>query len=151
MSTCPLLLRYSFHEMTNYSRLTNLRRLSHVVFYVLRGPRLQDAGTPLLSSALTLESDPGPGKGLHDQSNLHWSLHRPWPLQFFCAIIQCNCSACNVPLDLGLQKNTNLSALIVGLAEPRTRTTCVAHSGANRSDIHYDFQGLHLLNANKRT
>jgi hypothetical protein len=37
--------------------------------------------------------------GLHRQSNLPQSLHRPWLLQSFYPIIQCNCGACNVPSD----------------------------------------------------
>jgi hypothetical protein len=44
-----------------------------------------------------------------------------------------------VPPGAGLQKRANFSTLIVGLAgtENRTRDTCVAGSGKNRSAIHY--------------
>jgi hypothetical protein len=75
------------------------------------GPRPQDAGTPSL-------------------------LHI-----FFVIIIQCNCSACNVPQDAGLHKRANFSTLILGLAGTgdRTRVTCVAGSCNNSSAIHYDF------------
>jgi hypothetical protein len=44
----------------------------------------------------------------------------------------------NVAPDAGLQKRANLFTLIVGLSGDRTRATCVARSGANRSAIHYD-------------
>jgi hypothetical protein len=59
---------------------------------------------------------------------------------FLHPTIQCNYRACNVPPDAGLQKRVNFSTLIVGLAGTgdRTRTTCVAGSGHNRSAIHYD-------------
>jgi hypothetical protein len=78
---------------------------------MLQAHRRQDAGTPLLSL-----------------------------LQFFNPIIQYNFSACNVPLDAGLQKRANFSTLIVHLAGTRdlTRTICVSGSGVNRSAIHYD-------------
>jgi hypothetical protein len=64
----PIFLTHLFFGITQ--DVTNLQRLYHAVFHVLRGPRPQDAGTPLLSSVLTSESDSGPGKGLHRQSNL---------------------------------------------------------------------------------
>jgi hypothetical protein len=44
----------------------------------------------------------------------------------------------NVPPDVGLQKRAIFSTLIVGLAGDRSRATCGARSGANRSAIHYD-------------
>jgi hypothetical protein len=65
--------------------VTNLGRLFHAVFQVQRKPRPQDAGTPSLSSVLTSESDSGPGKGLHRQSNLPRSLHR-LQIQLYSAI-----------------------------------------------------------------
>jgi hypothetical protein len=45
----------------------------------------------------------------------------------------------NVPPDAGLLKRSTFSALNVGLAGTgnRTRATCVASSGTNRSAIHY--------------
>jgi hypothetical protein len=45
----------------------------------------------------------------------------------------------NVPPDAGLQKRDTFSTLNVGLAGTgnRTRATCVACSGTNRSAIHY--------------
>jgi hypothetical protein len=49
--------------------------------------------------------DPVTNPGLHKQSNLPQSLHRPWLLQSFYPTIQCHCSACNVLQDAGLQKN----------------------------------------------
>jgi hypothetical protein len=54
--------------------------------------------------------------------------------------IECNCSVSNVPPDAKLQKKTNLSTLILGLAGTgdRNRATCVAGSCTNRSAIHYD-------------
>jgi hypothetical protein len=75
----------------NNSGLTNLQRLSHALFHVLRGPRPQDGGAPLPSAVLTSEFDQGPGKGLHmhRQSNLPPSLHRPWMLQSLYPTIQC--------------------------------------------------------------
>jgi hypothetical protein len=47
----------------------------------------------------------------------------------------------NVPPDAGLQKRATFSTLNVGLAGPRNRTraTCVASSGTNRSAILYAF------------
>jgi hypothetical protein len=52
---------------------------------------------------------------------------------FFYQTIQCNCSACNVPPDTGLQKRATFSTLIIGLARTgnRTRANCVAGSGAS--------------------
>jgi hypothetical protein len=38
-------------------------------------------------------------------------------------------------------EKANFSTLIVGLARPQTRATCVAHSGANCSAIHYNSCG----------
>jgi hypothetical protein len=91
----------------NNLRVTNMWRLFHAVFHVLRGPRPQDAGTPLLSSVLTSESDLGPGKGLHGQSNLPGSLHRLLTnanlLTHFIILIAV---LENVPLDSGLQKRS---------------------------------------------
>jgi hypothetical protein len=45
----------------------------------------------------------------------------------------------NVPPDAGLQKRATFSTLNIGLAGTgnRTRATCVASSGTNRSAIHY--------------
>jgi hypothetical protein len=45
----------------------------------------------------------------------------------------------NVPPVAGLQKRDSFSTLLVGLAGTgnRTRATCVASSGTNRSAIHY--------------
>jgi hypothetical protein len=48
--------------------------------------------------------------------------------------IQCNCSACNVSQTTGIQKKK--PRVVVGLAGPRTRATCVARSIANRAAIH---------------
>jgi hypothetical protein len=102
----------------NNSGLTNLQRLSHAVFHVLYicRPRLQDGGTPLLLSVLTLESDSRPGKGLHRQSNLPQSLHRPWLLQIFISnyTVQLQCLQC-APGSRVTEKAI-FSALIVGLA-----------------------------------
>jgi hypothetical protein len=54
--------------------------------------------------------------------------------------IKCNCSACSVPPDAGLQKRGNFSTLIVGLAETGEPAwaTSVSGSGENCSAIHYD-------------
>jgi hypothetical protein len=72
---CIEMCFYAF-ILWNNSGVTNLQILYHAVFHILIGPRPQDAGTPLLSSVLTSESDSGPGKGLHRQSNLPRCLHR---------------------------------------------------------------------------
>jgi hypothetical protein len=47
-----------------------------------------------------------------------------------------------VPPDAGLQKRANFSTLIVDLSGTgdRTRATCVAGNGDNRSAIYYDFE-----------
>jgi hypothetical protein len=37
------------------------------------------------------------------------------------------------------------SALIVGLAGPRTQATCLAGSGVNRSTIHFDPENSHTM------
>jgi hypothetical protein len=49
----------------------------------------------------------------------------------------------NVPPDAGLQKRATFSTLNVGLAGTgnRSRATCVASSGTNRSAIHYALSG----------
>jgi hypothetical protein len=59
---------------------------------------------------------------------------------FFYITVQCNCGACNVPPDAGLQKRANSSTLIVGLAGTgdRARATCVSGIGNNCSAIYYD-------------
>jgi hypothetical protein len=120
--------------------LTNLWRLSRALFHVVRRPRPQDAGTPLLLAVFTSELDPRPGEGLHWQINRPQSLHRPWLLQSFNLTVQCNCNACNVPPDAGIQKRANFSTIIVGLSGTgdQTRASKVAGSGTNRSAIHYD-------------
>jgi hypothetical protein len=102
----------------NNEAVVHYSDLWHAVFYVLRRPRPQDAGTPLLTL-----------------------------LHFFYPTIQCNCSACNVPPDAWLQKKTNFSTLIVGLVGTgdRSRATCVAGSGNNLLAIHYDFYSDDLL------
>jgi hypothetical protein len=130
----------------NNSGGTNLQRLFHAVFQVLRGPKPQDAGAPSLSSVLTSEQT--------------WDLARVCTnsptspkvstdlgyCNCFYPTIQCNCSACNVPPDAGLQERANFSTLILGLAGTgnQTRATCVAGSSASRSAIHYDFRGRPL-------
>jgi hypothetical protein len=45
----------------------------------------------------------------------------------------------NVPPDVGFQKRDTFSTINVGLSgtRNRTRVTCVASSGTNRSAIHY--------------
>jgi hypothetical protein len=63
-------------------------------------PRPQDAGHLRFRLFLTLKSDPG------QESNLKVSTDYVL-LQFFYPTIQCNCSACNVPPDEGLQKRAN--------------------------------------------
>jgi hypothetical protein len=67
--------------------------------------------------------DPATNSGLHRQSNLPRSLHRPWLLQSFYRTIQCK---------------TIFSAQIVSLDEPQTWATNGAHRGANSSAIHHD-------------
>jgi hypothetical protein len=91
--------------LLNNSGVTIWHGLFNARFHVLHGPRPQDAGTPLLLSVLTSELDSGPGKGLHQQSNLPWSLNRPWLQQFLSLTLQCNCSACNVPPTQGYKKS----------------------------------------------
>jgi hypothetical protein len=57
-----------------------------------------------------------------------------------------------MPPDAWLQKRTNFSTLIVGLARTgnQTRATCMAGSGTNGSAIHYDFlRGLLFTGCNK--
>jgi hypothetical protein len=60
-------------------------------------PRPQDAGHLCFRLFFTLKSDPG------QESNLKVSTDYLL-LQFFYPTILCNCSACNVPPDAGLQK-----------------------------------------------
>jgi hypothetical protein len=55
----------------------------HAVSHVLRRPRPQDAGTPSFLAVFTSESDSGPGKGLHRQSDLPQSLHRLFATAIF--------------------------------------------------------------------
>jgi hypothetical protein len=55
----------------------------------------QQAGTPGLTN----------NPGQHRQSNLKSVSTDYLLLQFFYPTIQCNCSACSVPPDAGLQKN----------------------------------------------
>jgi hypothetical protein len=73
--------------------------------------------------------------------------HRFLYCNFCYPTIQCYCNACNVLPEEGLQKRTNFSTLIVGLAGTgdQTRSTCVAGSCDNRSAIHFDFTFPFLL------
>jgi hypothetical protein len=63
---------------------------------------------------------------------------------FFYLTIQCNCSACNVPPDAGLQKRAHFSTLIVGLSGTgnQTQSPCAVGSGVDRSAIHDDYGSL---------
>jgi hypothetical protein len=124
--------------------VTNLQRLYHAVFHALRGPSPQDAGTPLLSSVFTSDSDSGPVKGLHRQSNLPWSLHRLLATAIFLSnyTVQLQCLQC-APWRRVTEKS-NFSTLNIGLARTRnkTRATCMAGSVARRSAIHYAINWL---------
>jgi hypothetical protein len=120
--------------------VTNLQRLFHAIFHVLRGPKPQDVEAPLLSSVLTSKSDSGPCKGLHRQSNLPRSLHRLLTTAIFLTHFIISIAVLeNLPPDAGLQKRATFSTLNVGLAGTGNQTwvTCVASSSTNRSAIHY--------------
>jgi hypothetical protein len=60
---------------------------------------------------------------------------------FLYSTIQYNCSACNIPLDAGLQKRANFSTQIVGLARSgdRTQAPYVAGSDDKRLAIYYNY------------
>jgi hypothetical protein len=60
-------------------------------------PRPQDVEHLCFGLFLTLKSDPAQGSNLEVSTDYLL-------LQFFYPSIQCNCSACNVPPDAGLQK-----------------------------------------------
>jgi hypothetical protein len=80
----------------------------------------------------------------HRQSNLPQSLDRPWLLQSFyrtkllqlqCLQLQCLQLQC---LLCARGRVAIFSTLIVAMAGPRARATCVARSGTNHSAIQYD-------------
>jgi hypothetical protein len=105
--------------LRNNSRLTNLRRFSQAEFHVLRGPRPQDAGTPSLLVVLTSEFNPGPVKGLHQQSNLcqtksPQTLSAAKFLSNYTVQLQClqRAPGCRVT------EKANISTLIVGQDRP---------------------------------
>jgi hypothetical protein len=131
-------LTHLFFEITQ--DVGNLPRLYHAVFHLLRGPRPQDVGTPSpFLSVLTSESASGPGKGLHRQSNLTWSLHRLLATAIFISnyTVQLQCLQ-RAPCRRESEKS-HFSTLNVGLARTgnRTRATCMAGTVARRSAIHF--------------
>jgi hypothetical protein len=60
--------------------------------------------------------------------------------KFLTSVFNLNCSAWERAPDVGLKKRATFTTLIIGSAGTgyRTRATCMAGSGANRSAIHYD-------------
>jgi hypothetical protein len=108
----------------------------------MRYSQTSRCGTPLLSTVLTLKSDPGHRRQTWVCTDSPTSsLHRLLATAIFYPTIQCNCSACNVPSDAGLQKRSTFFTLNIGLdgTENQTQATCLAGSVARRSAIHYAY------------
>jgi hypothetical protein len=83
---------------------------------------------PLLSAVLSSKLDPCPDHKLRSAQTVHPPLKSPQTLAAAKFLSNSTVQLQGLRPDAGLQKNTIFSSLIVGLAGPRIRATCVKHS-----------------------